>query len=327
MDARPTPEQRELDDAAARLGEKLGLSTVGDLDDADRRARLGTALDQAGWRELRGGTPDEPWASGVEVALVARRLGRFAADVAYLGPVLALDALRRVGADADAPTVAVSAELDVGDPALAVDAAGAATAVAVSADGTVSTFALAGIEPVEPVDLTRTVLPVAGSGDAVGRLDEDARLAWEALAVTITAADIVGAMEGAFELANEYAKERRQFGAPIGSFQAVQHLLAEAKTLIEGATSALNYAAWAVDALAPREARMAAAVAKAYAARAGRTICETSIQVHGGIGNTWECMAHVYLRRVLLSSELFGGEGAQLALIARQRQGVHVGLS
>jgi len=327
MDARPTPEQRELDAAAARLGEKLGLSTVGDLDDADRRARLGTALDQAGWRELRGGTPDEPWASGVEVVLVARRFGRFAADVAYLGPVLALDALRRVGADADAPTVAVSAELDVGDAALAVDAAGAATAVAVSADGTVSTFELDGIEPVEPVDLTRTVLPIAGPGDAVGRLDDDARLAWESLAVTITAADIVGAMEGAFELANDYAKERRQFGAPIGSFQAVQHLLAEAKTLIEGATSALNYAAWAVDALAPREARMAAAVAKAYAARSARAICETSIQVHGGIGNTWECMAHVYLRRVLLSSELFGGEGAQLALIARQRQGVHVGLS
>jgi alkylation response protein AidB-like acyl-CoA dehydrogenase len=192
----------------------------------------------------------------------------------------------------------------------------------------VSTFDLAGVAPVEPVDLTRTVLPLAGlAGATVGRLDDDALLAWEALAVTITAADLLGAMEGAFELANGYAKERRQFGAAIGSFQAVQHLLAEAKTLIEGTQSALHYAAWAVDALAPQEARMAAAVAKAYAARSARTICETSIQVHGGIGNTWECMAHVYLRRVLLSSELFGGESAQLSLIARRRQGVRGGLS
>lgn len=328
MDARPTAEQRELGDAAARLGEKLGVATVGDLDDHDRRGRLDDALRQAGWRELRCGSPDEPLASGVEAALVTRHLGRFAADVAYIGPVLAHDALRRAGADAEAPTIAVSSRLGVGDPALAVDAAGATTAVAVAADGTVSTFALAGLEPAEPVDLTRTVVPLDhDAGVAVGQLDADALGAWQALAVTLTAADLAGAMDGAFELANEYAKQRRQFGVPIGSFQSVQHLLAEAKTLIEGAHSALDYAAWAVDALPAREARMSAAVAKAYAARAARTICESSIQVHGGIGNTWECMAHVYLRRVLLASELFGGDRAQLALISQQRQGVPVGLS
>ena len=91
--------------------------------------------------------------------------------------------------------------------------------------------------------------------------------------------------------------------------------------------SATIHAAWAVDALAPVDARAAAAVAKAYAARAARIVCETTIQVHGGIGNTWECMAHVYLRRALLSSELFGSDGAQLALLARQRWGAAHGLS
>ena len=64
--------------------------------------------------------------------------------------------------------------------------------------------------------------------------------------------------------------------------------------------------------LEPADALAAAAVAKAYCARAARTVCETSIQVHGGIGNTWECLAHVYLRRALLSSEMLGGVGPSL---------------
>ena len=107
----------------------------------------------------------------------------------------------------------------------------------------------------------------------------------------------------------------------------MQHLLAEAKTLTEGALSAMLYAAWAVDALPPAEARAAAAVAKAYAARSARTVCETSIQVHGGIGNTWECMAHVFLRRALLSTELFGGDGLAARAARATTMGSRHGLS
>ena len=63
----------------------------------------------------------------------------------------------------------------------------------------------------------------------------------------------------------------------------------------------------------PADAALAAAaVAKAYCARAARAVCETSIQVHGGMGNTWDCLAHVFLRRALLSSEVLGGVGASL---------------
>ena len=107
----------------------------------------------------------------------------------------------------------------------------------------------------------------------------------------------------------------------------MQHLLAEAKTLTEGALSATSYAAWAVDALdagrGPRRRRRRQGIRRARA----RTVCETAIQVHGGIGNTWECMAHVYLRRALLSTELFGDDGEQLALLAQQRWGSSHGLS
>jgi alkylation response protein AidB-like acyl-CoA dehydrogenase len=119
-------------------------------------------------------------------------------------------------------------------------------------------------------------------------------------------------MRGAVDLATAYARERRQYGAPIGSFQAVQHLLADALVATEGAASTALHAAWAVDALPADDALAAAALAKAYAARAAQQVCETAIQVHGGIGNTWECLAHAHLRRALLSTDLLGGVGPNL---------------
>jgi alkylation response protein AidB-like acyl-CoA dehydrogenase len=147
-----------------------------------------------------------------------------------------------------------------------------------------------------------------------------------ALALTITIADLVGTMEGVLDTTCGYAKERQQYGVAIGSFQAVQHLLAEARVLVEGAISVAQYAAWAVDSLPPDDALEAGAVAKAYCARAARVVCETAIQVHGGIGNTWECFVHVYLRRALLSSSLLGDEGHHLRALARRRLGYDRGL-
>ncbi|HJR26413.1 MAG TPA: acyl-CoA dehydrogenase family protein, partial [Acidimicrobiales bacterium] len=87
------------------------------------------------------------------------------------------------------------------------------------------------------------------------------------------------------------------------------------------------HAAWAVDALAPADALASAALAKAYCARAARSVCEAAIQVHGGIGNTWECLAHVHLRRALLSTDLFGGVGPSLdRVLAHHRIGGGRGL-
>ena len=106
----------------------------------------------------------------------------------------------------------------------------------------------------------------------------------------------------------------------------MQHLLAEARVLVEGAVSVAQYAAWAVDALSPEAAWDAGATAKAYCARAARDVCETAVQVHGGIGNTWECFVHVYLRRALLSSALLGDEGEHLRDLARRRLGYDRGL-
>jgi alkylation response protein AidB-like acyl-CoA dehydrogenase len=91
--------------------------------------------------------------------------------------------------------------------------------------------------------------------------------------------------------------------------------------LIEGSLSVALHASWAVDNLEPEDARAAGRVAKAYCARAARTVCETAVQVHGGIGNTWECIVHVYLRRALLSAQWFGDDGEQLRQLELERLG------
>jgi len=163
--------------------------------------------------------------------------------------------------------------------------------------------AVAGSDDPQTVDLTRSLAGVVESPAELGELTEEDAGRWRALALTVTCADLVGAARGAHALACEYAKVREQYGATIGSYQAVGHLLAESLALIEGSISVLRHAAWAVDELPAAEAIEAARVAKIYCARAALTVCETSIQVHGGIGNTWECLAHIYLRRVLAATE------------------------
>jgi hypothetical protein len=176
------------------------------------------------------------------------------------------------------------------------------------------------------VDLTGSTVGVVETPSALAELSSDHAQRWQALALVTTCADILGAARGAHALAVDYAKVREQYGSTIGSYQAVAHLLAEGLALIEGSISVLRHAAWGVDELSPAEAVQAARVAKVYCARAARTVCETAIQVHGGIGNTWECFVHVYLRRALLSSSLLGDEGHHLRALAHRRLGDGHGL-
>jgi alkylation response protein AidB-like acyl-CoA dehydrogenase len=338
MDVRLSPEQTALRDAAAQVVDRLGVHSVAALDDRERAAKLHAAVDASGWRELRTAQDDgTPWASAVEVALVAEELGRGLADTAYLGPTLAAELRRRTGAPAAAgpETVALTADLGqlatdenqkVPPGAVAVDAAAAAGALVLV--GAARGYAIGTAPPGEDavaVDLTRPsaawrapagVAPVDGQ---VRPLQADDTDAWTSLGLALTSADLVGVMRGALALASDYARTRRQYGAAIGSFQAVQHLLADAVVAVEGSRSIALHAAWAVDALPGPAALAAASAAKAYCARAARSVCETAIQVHGGIGNTWECLAHVFLRRALLSSDVLGGVGPNLARVLAAR--------
>ncbi|WP_040700314.1 acyl-CoA dehydrogenase family protein [Nocardia vinacea] len=288
MDVRLTSEQRQLRDAAAKLADDLGPGSVLDLDDAARVTRLEKAVDQTGWRALRS-----DGASGVEVAIVAEEFGRGLVDVPFLGPVLA-DDLRGPADDDQRWTVAVAAR--------AIDAHGAERALVID-DGQ---LLVGGVGTELPgADLTRVDAEFIGRPDFLGELSADQVAQWRALALVATTADLVGVARGAQSLAVDYAKVRAQYGNTIGSYQAVAHLLAESQALIEGSISVARHAAWSVDELPHAESMRAARIAKLYCARAARTVCETAIQVHGGIGNTWECLAHVYLRRALTSTELF----------------------
>lgn len=289
MDVRLNAEQCQLRDAAAKLADDLGPGSVAELDDASRAARLERAVDQTGWRALRS-----DGASGVEVAIVAEEFGRGLVDVPFLGPVLADDLHRLVPLGEDPTTVAV------GDTA--IDARGAVQAATVR--GREVLTAPVG-ELRTGADPTRPVADLAGAAQQVGELADDDALRWQALALVATCADLVGTARGAHALACDYAKIREQYGKPIGSYQAIAHLLAEGLALIEGSVSVLRHAAWAVDEAPAADAVGAARIAKIYSARAARTVCETAIQVHGGIGNTWECAAHVYLRRALTSTNLW----------------------
>jgi len=331
MDVRFSPEQQALKDAAAQVVDRLGPRTVGQLDDRERADKLDAAVTASGWRELRvaedGGAP---LASGVETAIVAEELARGLADTPFLGPTLAEEWRRLAGAPASGGTETVAFVDQLSGPAVAVDGVLSSGAVSIDAGGATSALVLVptgdghrlATVPLEPAEVSTDLTRPAAVVDrlsAVDPVDGQRRpltggdlATWTSLGLALTCADLVGTMRGAIDLTVEYAAARQQFGRSIGSFQAVQHLLADAYVLMEGSASVARHAAWAVDAFPPDAALAAAAVAKAYCTRSALTVCETAIQVHGGIGNTWECLAHVHLRRALLSGDVLGGVGANL---------------
>ncbi len=159
------------------------------------------------------------------------------------------------------------------------------------------------VEPVETMDATRRYARVRANGGGEP-LEGDHRpgLSCAALAV---AAELTGVAQRAMEMAVEYARERKQFGRPIGSYQAVSHRCAQMLLETEGARSATYYAAWTADA-EPETLALAASMAKAYASDAGWRVCGSSLQVHGGIGFTWEHDLHFFLKRAKVDGLLYG---------------------
>ena len=149
----------------------------------------------------------------------------------------------------------------------------------------------------------------SASADAISGLVDDVMIA--------SAADAVGAANAVMNLAIEYAKVRRQFDQPIGSFQAVQHLCVDMYEAVELARSGVIHALWAADSAEPAERHRAALRAKAFAGRLA-SVGDTAIQVFGGIGFTWEHDAHLYLKRLLGWSAFLGGPDRYLEEVGAQ---------
>ncbi|HVS48969.1 MAG TPA: acyl-CoA dehydrogenase [Candidatus Dormibacteraeota bacterium] len=129
-------------------------------------------------------------------------------------------------------------------------------------------------------------------------------------------AEMIGGTQKVLETSTEYAKARHQFGKPIGIYQAVSHKLADMLVLSESGRSATYYAAWAVDADAP-DRSLAASMAKAYVSDAYRKVAGDGIQVHGGIGFTWEHDMHLYFKRAKSSEVTLGDATYHRELVAQ----------
>ncbi len=201
-----------------------------------------------------------------------------------------------------------------GEKVLVMDAATADFLVVATADGRRHLVEREAdgvtVTPESSIDLTRRLYSVRFDGVRVGpeaTLDgtqEDyLPVLWRACVAI--AAESTGIAQRTMEMAVEYAKDRQQFGRPIGAYQAVSHRCAQMLLETENSRSAVYGAAWAADA-EPTSLPLAASMAKAYASDAGWRVPDASIQVHGGIGFTWEHDLHFFLKRGKANAATFG---------------------
>jgi alkylation response protein AidB-like acyl-CoA dehydrogenase len=292
--------------------------------------QLWQAMVDQGWLgielpEARGGVG----LGTVEAAILAEALGAHAAPAPFVPTVLAIDALTTAGADGWADGWAD--RLVAGDAIACVAfdlrqpvayAPSAALAIVCDEHGVfaVELPSPPGREPA--MDLTQELgwLSVDGRprrelGDAAARdrlLDRGA---------TLVAADLLGGASTVLDLAVQYAKDRVQFGRPIGSFQAVKHRCADMLVDVEGMRSTVYWAAWCLGA-GDADASVAASTAKVWCSDAAKRVMASGLQVHGGIGFTWEHDLHFFLKRSQLGQVSFGDatlHRARLTALLRPR--------
>jgi len=179
-------------------------------------------------------------------------------------------------------------------------------------------------EPEPAMDRTRQLAWVRmDEAPAVSVGDASAVAAHLDRGAVFHSAELLGAAGAVMDIAVDYAGQREQFGQPIGAFQAVKHRCADMLVDVEGMRSTAYHAAWSIGAGDP-DASVAAAVAKIWCSDAGLRVAESALQVHGGIGFTWESDVHLYLKRVQLDQVSFGDaehHRTRLGETLRQRVG------
>jgi alkylation response protein AidB-like acyl-CoA dehydrogenase len=327
-----------LDDLAAPPRVRAALDVPDGYDTALWRAIVGQGWLGVELPEDRGGLG----AGMVELAVLFEEVGRHVAPVPFLPTALALGALARAVAEGaegveaaevvdrwieplatgDAigcvswtpPSRAPSAREDgaawvlSGRPDPVVHAPVADVAIVATADGLFAVDLVAvGRPAAEPaMDKTRRLGWLAFDGTPALRLGgADAVAAFLDRGAVAHAVEMLGAAARVLEMATEHAKDRVQFGKPIGSFQAVKHRCADMLVDVEGMRSSAYYAAWCIGAGHP-DASVAASVAKTWCSDAARRVMASGLQVHGGIGFTWEHDLHLFLKRSQLDQVSFG---------------------
>ncbi|WP_405136287.1 acyl-CoA dehydrogenase family protein [Nocardia sp. NBC_01388] len=314
-----------------------------------RRAAEGGGFDHALWSELAElgwagiAVAEDFGGQGlglVELAILTEELGYACVGAPLLGTVTAALALTHAGSGAQSERWLSGLATGKVSGAMGLGGAGRnreAIADAVTADvlviidparraGLVAERAQAQITPLDVVDTTRGYAyadvreGAALTGDVAGAVDR---------ATIVVAAELVGVCQAALDLTVGYAKQRKQFGSAIGSFQAIAHTAADMLRHTESARSATYYAAWTADHGSPEELALAASMAKAAASEAGRAVTAAAVQMHGAFGFSWESEPHWYFSRAVLDARALGGTAfhrARIAeLVARQRVAARVG--
>ena len=318
-----TSEQEAFRDSARRfLSDRVHLR--------DQIALPG-AHDETLWKSIvEMGWLDGDGMTFVETTLLAEEAGRALLPGPFTGTLIANECLQAAGADGT--TEPTAAALDAKGVRFvrnrlrgvlaAVPCANVAGRVLLAADlandrGAFLVDTSEGtIGAVESADLTRPASRLTLEGaKTTQRFDAGALDGMLDRARVLTAADAVGGAAKAVEMAVAYAKERVQFDRPIGSFQAVKHRAADGWRLLESARLATWYAAWAIETGAD-DASTAARAAKAMACDAFVRCAADSIQIHGGIGFTWEHDAHLYYRRALADQAALGDAATHRDAIA-----------
>jgi alkylation response protein AidB-like acyl-CoA dehydrogenase len=252
----------------------------------------------------------------VELVILMEELGYALAPSPYFSNAAAGLMIQHAGSDEQRdrwlPGIAsgelrgTDAYVENGVASLVADADTADVIVLFDSDTDTATVGEAQVEEVDTIDSTRRfsrVTPSGGGEELTGGRGPAAD-AIAPIAVAL-AGELVGVSQRAMEMAVEYAKDRQQFGRPIGAYQAVSHRCAQMLLETENSRSAVYGAAWAADA-DPGALPLSASMAKAYASDAGWRVPDASIQVHGGIGFTWEHDLHFFLKRGRANASMYG---------------------
>ena len=309
MDFELNEDQQALRGAARELLD--GRSTSAQVratfeSEAPWDAELWKAMVEQGWTGIAVAEDDGGVGLGwVEVAVLLEEVGAHVAPAPILQQIVALDAV--TGTEWAAPLLAgdiVACVAASGAREVVPYAPSAAVAVCVRGDELVAFAPSSTREPA--MDVTREVgwldpsegdATVLGGGDAVQAFIDRGSMAYSA--------ELLGGAQRLLDLSVEYAKDRVQFDKPIGSFQAVKHRLADMLVDVEGMRSAVYYAAWCI-AASHADASVAASTAKAWCSDASKRVAASALQVHGGIGFTWEHDVHLFLKRAQLDQLAFG---------------------
>jgi alkylation response protein AidB-like acyl-CoA dehydrogenase len=298
------------------LSERFKAERVRELAEAERYDdETWKEVSELGWPGIFIGEEHGGQGLGtVELVILMEELGYALAPLPFLSNAAAGLVLQAAGSDEQKerwlPGIAsgeqrgtVGILKDDGEAKLVPDADSAAVILLLGHEGArLVEPGQADIEAVQTMDATRRFSRVRADG---GEPLEGDRIPGISRAAAALAAELTGIAQRALEMSVDYARERKQFGRPIGSYQAVSHRCAQMMLETEGARSASYYAAWAADD-EPDTLQLAACMAKAYASDAGWRVCSSALQVHGGIGFTWEHDLHFFLKRAKVDAMLYG---------------------